>query len=166
MGKVLGASVIAAASTQEKREAALAQGADHAIDYADGAFREHVKALTGGRGADVIFDPVGGDVFDESLHCIAPFGRLLVIGFAGGRIASVPSNYALLKQISIVGVRAGEYGRLDPEGGRGVNDAILELAAAGKLHPRVAAELPFDGVIRAFDAMRGRGIVGRLVVRT
>ena len=81
MGKVLGAQVIAAASSDAKRAVAAAKGADHTINYADGEFREAVKNLTQGRGADVIFDPVGGDVFDESLHCIAPFGRVLVIGF-------------------------------------------------------------------------------------
>ncbi len=164
MGKVLGARVIAAASTEAKLEVAAVQGADHGINYADGRFRDAVKELTEGRGADVIFDPVGGDVFDESLHCIAPFGRILVIGFAGGRISAAPVNYALLKQIAIVGVRAGEFGRLDPEGGRRANQAVLELANSERLHPVVHARFGFDEVRGAFEAMEARSIVGRIVV--
>lgn len=164
LGKVLGARVIAAASSEAKLILAADKGADHTVDYTGGEFRDAVKDLTAGRGADVIFDPVGGDVFDESLHCIAPFGRLLVIGFAGGRIPSAPANYALIKQISIVGVRAGEFGRLDPSGGRRVNAALLELANAGKLNPHIHARVPFDGVIDAFEAMCARAVTGRIVV--
>ncbi len=164
LGKVLGARVIATASTAVKLEVAAANGADHLINSADGSFRDAVKDLTGGRGADVIFDPVGGDIFDESTHCIAPFGRLLVIGFAGGRIPTIAANYPLLKQISIVGVRAGEFGRVDPIGGQRVNEALLKMAMADKLHPHIHAELQFDEVERGFDEILGRTVAGRIVV--
>jgi len=164
LGKVLGANVIAAASSVAKLDATRALGADETIDYGSGGFRDRVRALTGGRGADVIYDPVGGDFFDEALHCIAPFGRLLVIGFASGRIPQAPVNYALIKQIAIVGVRAGEFGRLDPAGGRRVNEALLRLANAGRLHPHVHAEYPFEAVDRAFEAIAERTVVGRIVV--
>lgn len=166
MGKVLGARVIATGSSAEKLKHASANGADHTIDGSTASFRDAVKALTAGAGADVIFDPVGGEVFDESLHCIAPFGRILVIGFASGRIADVPANYPLLKQMSIVGVRAGEFGRLDPTGGRRVNAALLDLANAGKLHPHIHTQLSFAQVERAFDEILGRTVVGRIVVLT
>lgn len=168
LGKRLGATVIAAASGAEKLAAAREKGADHLVDYGDchgdGSLRERVKALTGGRGADVIYDPVGGDVFDESLHCIAPFGRLLVIGFASGRIPQAPVNLALIKQISIVGVRAGEYGRQYPAGGAAVNAALLEHARRGELLPRVHATRSFASLVEAFEELETRRVIGRVVI--
>ena len=166
LGRHLGTTVIAAASGAEKLAVAKSKGADHVVDYRDGGFRKRVKDLTGGRGADVIYDPVGGDVFDESTHCIAPFGRLLVIGFASGRIPSAAVNYALIKQLAIVGVRAGEYGRINLAGGRAVNSALLELGNSGRLSPHVHARLPFDALVAAFDEIAGRRVVGRLVLET
>ncbi|MGR8920739.1 MAG: zinc-binding dehydrogenase, partial [Gammaproteobacteria bacterium] len=127
-------------------------------------FREAVKALTGGRGVDVVYDPVGGDVFDESLRCLAPFGRLLVIGFASGRIPSVAVNYALIKQLSIIGVRAGEYGRLDPQGGAAVQQALAAFAAQGQLAPHVHARFAFTELPAAFDMISTREVIGRVVV--
>jgi NADPH2:quinone reductase len=164
LGKVLGARVIAAASTGLKLSAARACGADATVDYSSGKFRDAVKTLTDGRGADVIYDPVGGDCFDEALHCIAPFGRFLVIGFAAGRIPQAPVNYALIKQISIIGVRAGEFGRLDPVGGARVNAALVRLASSGQLHPRIHAVYPFRDVVRALTAIAERTVIGRIVV--
>ena len=164
LGKLLGATVIGCASGPEKLAAVQAKGADHLVDYREGSFRQRVKALTGGRGVDVVYDPVGGDVFDESLHCMATFGRLLVIGFASGRMPSVPANLALIKQISIVGVRAGEYGRQLPAGGAAVNAALLEHARAGELVPRVHATRPFAALVEAFDDLARRRVIGRVVV--
>lgn len=166
LGKVLGARVIATASSAEKLKWANSNGADHILDVVTPSFRDAVKELTSGVGADVIFDPVGGDVFDESLHCVAPFGRILVIGFASGRIPTVAANYPLLKQMSIVGVRAGEFGRLDPGGGRRVTKALQDLANRGKLHPHIHKRLPFTEVEGAFDEILGRTVVGRIVVLT
>ena len=166
LGKRLGASVIASASTPEKRAAALAMGADHVLDATEPRFREAVKSLTGGRGADVVYDPVGGDAFDEALHCVAPFSRVLVIGFASGRIPSVSVNYALIKQIAIIGVRAGEYGRLNPAGGAAVNAALAERATRGEFRPHVHRRVRFDELIPAFDEIAGRRVIGRIVVET
>jgi len=164
LGKHLGTTVIGCASGPEKLAAVREKGADHLIDYRDGPFRQRVKALTGGRGADVIFDPIGGEVFDESLHCIAIFGRLLVIGFASGRIPQAPVNLALIKQIAIIGVRAGEYGRQYPAGGLAVNAALADYARRGVLVPRVQTTRPFTGLVEAFDDLAGRRVIGRIAV--
>jgi NADPH2:quinone reductase len=163
MGKLLGAKVIATSASDTKLDTVMARGADHALNVSRG-FREQVKALTGGRGADVIYDPVGGDVFDESVRCIAFDGRLLVIGFTSGRIPSVDVNMPLIKGFSVVGVRAGEYGRKFPERGRENLDAIWRWAGEGRLRPHIHAELPLAHWRRAFDMMRAREVVGKLVL--
>src|SRR4029077_1210164 len=108
-----GAIVIAAASSEEKLAVCKQMGADHVVDYTQG-FRERVKALTNDRGADVIYDPVGGDVFDESMRCIAPFGRLLIVGFTSGRAAVVKTNHLLIKDAEAIGFTIGGLARLDP----------------------------------------------------
>ncbi len=165
VGRVIGARVIATTGSAEKVAALKAYGADEVIVLGRGGFREPVKSLTGGRGADVIFDPVGGDVFDESTRCIAFNGRLLVIGFAGGRIADLKTNIALIKGFSVVGVRAGEYGRQFPEKGRAIRETIWRWAAEGKTHPAVFAELPLEDWRQAFELMRDRRLVGKVVLR-
>ena len=164
VGKLLGATVIATSGSDEKLEKVLAHGADHGINVREG-FREKVKALTGGRGADVIFDPVGGDVFDESIRCIAFDGRLLVIGFTSGRIPSVPANMPLIKGFSVVGVRAGEYGRRFPERGRENSDAIWAWAAEGKTHPYISAELKLEEWREAYRLLTDREVVGKVIIR-
>ena len=163
LAKALGATVIAGASSDAKLEIARSHGADHVVNYANGDFRDSVKGMTSGRGVDIVFDPVGGDCFDEAVRCVAPFGRLLVIGFASGRIPEIAVNYALIKQISIVGVRAGEFGRVDPQAGRRVNQALLDMANAGKFHPYVHVRARFDEIKRVFETMIAREIHGRAV---
>ena len=168
VGRLIGARVIATTASAEKAAALSATGANEVIvlGAAPGdAFREEVKRLTSGRGADVIFDPVGGDVFDESTRCIAFNGRLLVIGFAGGRIAQLKTNIALIKGFSMLGVRAGEYARQFPDEGRRIRDEIWRWAAEGKTRPRVFAELPLDRWREAFELMRDRRLVGKVVLR-
>ena len=162
MGKLLGATVIATASTEEKRALTLARGADYALPPT--GFREDVKKLTGGRGADVVYDPVGGDVFDESVRCIAFDGRLLIIGFTSGRIPSVSVNMPLIKGFSVVGVRAGEYGRRFPE--RGIENlaAIDQWASEGKLAPHVGARLALEDAIEAMRILKERRALGKVVV--
>lgn len=162
LGKLLGARVIATASTPEKRAFLKSYGADHVLESK--GFREPVKALTDGRGADVIYDPVGGDVFDESVRCIAFDGRLLVIGFAGGRIPTVSVNMPLIKGFSVVGVRAGEYGRQFPD--RGVQNlrAVNELAASGKIRPHVHAVLPLEKAREAMALLQSREVIGKAVL--
>lgn len=164
LAQALGARVIAAASSEEKR-AMLAElyAPDAVIDGAPG-FRETVKARTGGRGADVIFDPVGGDVFDESTRCIAFGGRLLVIGFASGRIPEVSVNMPLIKGFSVVGVRAGEYGRRFPERGAENIAAIDALAAEGKIRPHVHAALDLSDWRAGFAMLERREVVGKVVL--
>ncbi len=164
IGRLTGAHVIATTGDPNKADALKAYGAEHVMVVGDG-FRERVKELTGGRGADVIFDPVGGDVFDESVRCIAWGGRLLVVGFAGGRIAEVKTNMPLIKGFSIVGVRAGEFGRRDPEGGRRVRETTWRRLAAGETRPLVQAEFALADWRAAFELMRDRGLVGKVVLK-
>ncbi len=168
VGRLLGARIIATTASAQKVQALKTAGAHDVLVLGDtpgDAFREQVKALTDGRGADVIFDPVGGDVFDESTRCIAFNGRLLVIGFAGGRIADLKTNIALIKGFSVIGVRAGEYTRQLPARGRIVRNQIWQWAAEGKTRPTVFAELPLDRWREAFDLMRDRRLVGKVVLR-
>ena len=169
LGRHLGATVIATAGSDDKLAIVTAKGAHHVINYTTsegklGGFREAVKALTQGRGADVIYDPVGGDVFDESVRCIAPEGRLLVIGFAGGRIPTVGVNMPLIKEFSIIGVRAGEYGRRHPEQGRENLDALDALANAGKLRPHIFARLPLEQGNEAQALLATRKVIGKVVL--
>lgn len=163
LATAMGARVIGMAAGTAKLNLVLAKGAAAVIDYAAGSFRQAVKAWTDGCGADIVFDPIGGDVFDESLHCIAPFGRMLVIGFASGRIPTATVNHALLKQYSIVGVRAGEYGRVYPEGGRQVHAALERWAASGKLTPHVHERLAFEDLLNGLDTIAARRVMGRVV---
>ncbi|KCZ90689.1 NADPH:quinone oxidoreductase family protein [Hyphomonas johnsonii] len=163
VGKLLGATVIATGASDEKLDLVVDYGADYAINVMQG-FRDKVKTLTGGRGADVIFDPVGGDVFDESVRCIAFGGRLLVIGFTSGRIATVATNMPLIKGFSVVGVRAGEYGRQFPDKGRENVETIWDWAREGKTHPRVHASFQLEDALDAFAMLRDRKVVGKVVV--
>lgn len=162
VGRLLGATVIATSASEAKRRVLTEYGADHVLP--DAGFRERVKELTGGRGADVIYDPVGGDVFDESVRCIAFDGRLLVIGFTSGRIPSVNVNMPLIKGFSVIGVRAGEYGRQFPERGRENVAAIWKWAEEGKVRPRIHAEVPLTDWRRAFEMMRAREVVGKVAI--
>lgn len=163
VGKMLGATVIATGGSDDKLARVKAYGADHVINTRDG-IREKVKALTDGRGADVIYDPVGGDVFDESVRCIAFDGRLLVIGFTSGRIATVATNMPLIKGFSVVGVRAGEYGRQFPERGRENVEQIWSWAREGKTRPYIHANLPLERVLEGFEMLQNRKVTGKLIV--
>ena len=164
LAKALGCRVIAASASDEKLAVIAAEYAPDAVVNVSGGFREAVKAITG-RGADVIYDPVGGDVFDESVRCIAFDGRLLVVGFTSGRIPQVSVNMPLIKGFSVVGVRAGEYGRQFPDKGRENLDAVWRLADEGKIRPRVFAELGLDQWREAFDLLSERRVIGKAVIR-
>lgn len=169
LGKYLGARVIATGSDAGKLSSVREAGADETIliPRAGGngeTFRQRVKDLTGGFGADVIYDPVGGDIFDESTRCINWGGRLLVIGFTSGRIATVPTNMILIKGFSVVGVRAGESGRRRPAEGEANRRAIGEIADSGKLIPFVGARFRFDEAMQAIYALRDRRYAGKVVV--
>ena len=162
LAHALGARVIATSRSPEKL-AMLATDYPVAATLPAPGFRDAVKELTGG-GADVVFDPVGGEVFDESTRCIAFGGRLLVVGFTSGRIATVSTNMPLIKGFSVMGVRAGEYGRRFPERGRENLDAVWSLAASGRIRPRVHAEFPLADWRAAFDAMARSDMVGKLIL--
>ncbi len=165
LGKHLGARVIAASASDAKLAVVQAAYApDATVNVADG-FRERVKTITGGRGADVIYDPVGGDVFDESVRCIAFNGRLLSIGFTSGRRPVLPVNIALIKGFSLMGVRAGEFGRQFPELGAENQAAIWTLAGEGRLRPRVDAEYPLADWRAAFESLAERRVIGKTIIR-
>ncbi len=165
LARVLGARTIAASASDAKLAVIQREYAPDAVVNVTGGFREQVKAITGGRGADVIYDPVGGDVFDESVRCIAFDGRLLVVGFTSGRIPTVSVNMPLIKGFSVLGVRAGEYGRQFPERGRENMRAVYDLAVSGKIKPRVHAELPLAQWRDAFDLLATRQVIGKAVIR-
>lgn len=163
IGKLLGARVIGVASNDEKLKIVHQKHADHLIHPA-GGFREQVLELTGGHGADVIYDPVGGDVFDESTRCIAWGGRLLVIGFAGGRIAEIKTNIPLIKGFSVVGVRAGEYGRRNPQGAIENMKLLFKWAGQGKLRPYISRIYPLEQAKEALQLLANRQAMGKVVL--
>jgi NADPH:quinone reductase len=166
LGRHLGATVIATGSSLTKLQAARDAGATHLLQVSQGAagLAAEVKALTGGRGADVVFDPVGGDLFDASTHCIAWGGRLLLVGFASGRIATLPTNLALIKGFAVIGVRAGEYGRRDPERGEQNRRAIEALASQGMFKPLIGARFGFEQAKDAYRALAERRVAGKIVI--
>lgn len=158
----IGAKVIATASSDEKRNFLSQRGA-HLVLPSSG-FRDAVKEFTGGKGADVVYDPVGGDVFDESVRCIAFDGRLLVVGFTSGRIPTISVNMPLIKGFSVVGVRAGEYGRQFPEKGRENMAAIDRLAEEGVIRPYVCKTFPLEQIVEAMRMLQNRTVIGKVVV--
>ena len=165
LAKQMGCRVIAGSASDEKLAIVAAEYAPDACVNTSRSFREEVKAITGGAGADVIYDPVGGDVFDESVRCIAFDGRLLVVGFTSGRIPSISVNMPLIKGFSVMGVRAGEYGRKFPERGRENMEAVWRLADEGEIRPRVDKEFQLDDWRPAFDMLSERRVVGKTVIR-
>lgn len=163
LARALGARVIATTGSPAKAERIATLARPEAVIIAKGRFREQVAELTGGRLADIVFDPVGGDVFDESTRCVAFGGKLMVVGFTSGRIADISTNIPLIKGFSVVGLRAGEYTRRFPERGRAINDAITRLAEAGAISPAIDRTLPLSHWREGFEAMIRRELVGKVV---
>jgi NADPH2:quinone reductase len=163
MGKLLGATVIAAASSEEKLEVAKARGADHLVLYSREPFRDAVKRITDGRGADVVYDPVGGPVFEESMRCIAWGARLLVVGFTGG-IGLARTNLLLIKGASVLGVRAGEAVRRNPALGEVRIRQLLAWAEQGKIRPNVSHRLPLADFAAAMQLLVDRKAIGRVAL--
>ncbi|MEM6475118.1 MAG: NADPH:quinone oxidoreductase family protein [Pseudomonadota bacterium] len=159
----MGAKVIAATGVEAKRERIASQYDADSVILAEGRFREQVSEITDGALCDIVFDPVGGDVFDESTRCVAFGGKLVVVGFTSGRIAEVATNIPLIKGFSIVGLRAGEYARRFPERGVAINAAIAELAQSGRILPSIDRVLPLSQWREGFDAMDSRELVGKVV---
>ena len=163
LGKVLGARVLAAASSAEKLEVAARHGADALIDYSRERVEDGVKRLTSGAGADVVLDPVG-IAQEQALRCVAPEGKLLIAGFAGGTIPAYAANRILLKGCTVIGVRAGEAGRRNPAMRARELDALLALAAQGLVRPFVSARFPLEGYAEAMRMLQERRAIGRIVL--
>ena len=163
IAKLYGAKVIAAASTEEKRAVCLEEGADHAIDYQAG-FRDKVMELTGGRGVDIVYDPVNGPTFEESLRCLAWGGRILILGFLGGAPALARTNYLLIKGIEAIGVRIGGLSEAHPEIAAANIKTLVELAGRGKLKPRIWRRFPLEAAADAIQALIDRKVIGKAVL--
>ncbi len=163
VGKLIGARVIATASTPEKRAVCEQLGADHVIDYTEG-FRDAVKDLTGGKGADVIYDPVGGDVFDESMRCIAPFGRILIIGFTGGRPGLAKTNHLLIKDAEVIGYTIGALSRHDPAWAAHNLDVLIGWLGSGRIHPYYSHTLALEQVPEAIALIEQRKVMGKALI--
>ena len=165
LGRAMGARVLATAGGPAKVAVCKDLGAEIAIDYLSEDFVAVVREATAGRGADVIYDPVGGDVSDRSRRCIAWEGRLLIIGFTSGRIAQLPTNHLLLKNYSVVGVYAGEYRRVQPHVLRETHAALLRLYEQGAIRPLVREQVAFADAPAALGRIADRQTVGKVVVR-
>jgi NADPH2:quinone reductase len=165
VAKAAGARVITTAGGPEKVGVCRQLGAEIAVDYREENFVEVVKQATGGRGADVVFDPVGGDVFDGSRRCVAFEGRILIIGFAGGRIAEAPTNHVLVKNYSVVGMHWGLYTRVMPDLIRSTHENLVSLYGAGQIAPLISETVSFEQLPQALKRLGGRGTYGKIVVR-
>jgi NADPH:quinone reductase len=164
IGKTLGARVIACASTDDKLAVCRAHGADHTINYATEDLRDRIKALTDGRGPDVVYDPVGGEYSEPALRSIAWRGRFLVIGFAAGDIPKIPLNLILLKGCSLVGVYWGEFARREPQAFADSMQRLGRWYAEGRLKPHVSETLPLERAAEAVRKMASRSVSGKLVL--
>jgi NADPH2:quinone reductase len=165
LGKAAGARVVATAGGAEKVQVCRDLGADHVVDYTAEDFVPVVKEVTGGHGADVVYDPVGGDVFDRSRRCIAFEGRLVVVGFTSGRIPEIPANHVLVKNYSVVGLHWGLYRQHEPAIFGVVHDELTRLHEDGRIDPLVSRVLPLEEAPGALGALASRGTVGKVVLR-
>jgi NADPH2:quinone reductase len=163
VAKLMGARVIATARNPERLEVCRKLGADHVTDYTKG-FRDQVLELTGGRGADVIMDPVGGDVFDESMRCIAPFGRILIVGFTGGRPALAKTNHLLVKDAEVVGFTIGALQKLDPVRARRNLDVLVGWLGAKRISPYHSHTLPLAKAAEAMKIVVDRKVIGKVLL--
>lgn len=162
VGKALGATVIATAGSDEKLQIAADAGADHTINYRTDAIRDRVKETVGS--VDVVFDPVGGDVFSQSLRCVKPEGRILVIGFASGEVPQIPANILLVKNIDVIGFYWGAYVTLNRPAFRQSMEELLRLFSDGRLAPHVGATFSFAQARDAFDLLKSRKVTGKIVL--
>ncbi len=168
IGKALGARVIATASAEEKLQFCLSQGAEHALRYSDATssnWVDQVKQITAGRGADVIYDPVGGEIFELSTKCVAPEGRLLVIGFASGTIPSITANRILLKNMSVVGVYWGGFVEKHPEYMSEAQEALFKMYEAGQIKPIVSQTFALADAVAALNALGARKTYAKVVLK-
>jgi len=164
LGKAAGATVIATAGSDKKVEVCRRLGADHAINYKTQDFVEEVKKITGGRGADVVYDPVGGDVYDRSTKCIAFEGRIVIVGFTSGRIPQAAANHVLVKNYSVVGLHWGLYSKRAPELIPFAATALLDLYEAGKIKPYISTRLPLSEAPRALTSVAEGKSTGKVIL--
>jgi NADPH2:quinone reductase len=164
LGKVMGARVIAAVGTEAKGEVARSLGADEVVVYSSESLKDRVKEVTGGTGVDVVFEPVGGDVFLDTLRCVAWGGRILVVGFASGIIPQAPMNLPLLKGCSIVGVFWGDFVRRFPDRNRANFDRLLHWAETDRIDPLVSATYPLAEAAAALGSLAARTATGKVVL--
>lgn len=164
IGKAMGAKVIAAASSAAKLEVARAAGADVLINYSEGSLKDKLKEITGGQGVDVIYDPVGGDLFEEAFRSIAWNGRMLVVGFASGTIPALPANLTLLKGASLVGVFWGSFAQRQPQDNAANFQQLFAWFAEGKIKPLVSQTYPLEKAADAINHLGQRKAVGKVVV--
>ena len=164
VAKLLGATVVATASRLDRLQAALDFGADHIVSYGDneGRFREQVRDLVGG--ADVVFDPVGGDVFDESMRCLNYGARLVIVGFTSGRAATARTNHMLIKGASVVGIRAGEFARRHPAEGKRNQEVIWAWASEGKIQSYISHRFVLEEAADAMRTILDRQVIGRVIL--
>lgn len=160
----LGARVIATAGSPEKLRYLEGLGVEAAINYGSEDIRARVKALTGDRGVDVVLDPVGGAAFDASLRCLAPEGRLLIVGFTSGEIGTAKANIILIKEVSLIGIRAGEFALRHPDRMRAAFDQLVAWYCEGLIAPQIAARLPLEQADGALMALEERSAIGKIVV--
>jgi NADPH:quinone reductase len=165
IARAAGARVISTAGGSEKVEICRKLGAEIAVDYEEENFVDVVKEATEGRGADIIFDPVGGDVFDLSRRCVAFEGRIVIVGFTGGRIADAPTNHLLVKNYSVVGLHWGLYNKKIPELITETHDALIRLYEEGKIDPLIFETVPFEEVPQKLELLSTRKTYGKLVTK-
>ena len=163
LAKALGATVIATGGNAEKLKTVSAMGADYVLP-AEERFRDAVKELTGGKGVNLVYDPIGGDVFDESTRCLAWEGRIIVVGFVSGRAAEAKTNHLLIKGASVIGIRAGEGTRQNPARGARAKAALLAFAESGALTPHISHRFPLSEAANAFRAIDARAVIGKAVL--
>ena len=166
LGKAAGATVIATAGSDEKVELCRRLGADHAINYKTQDFVEEVKTITGGRGANVIFDPVGGDVYDRSTKCVAFEGRIVIVGFTSGRIPQAATNHVLVKNYSVVGLHWGLYNTRAPELIAPAARALIDLYESGKIKPHISSRFPLAEAPAALASVAGGKSTGKVILTT
>ena len=166
LGKAAGAKVIATAGSDQKVHVCLTLGADHAINYNTHDFAEEVRKLTGGHGADVIYDPVGGDVFDRSTKCIAFEGRIVIVGFTSGRIPQVAAGHVLVKNYSVLGLHWGLYVRRAPERIPVASRALMDLYRSGGIKPYISARVPLSEAPRALTMVSSGQSTGKVILTT
>jgi len=164
LGHLLGATVIAAASSPEKLAMAREYGATQTIDYKQDSLKEQVLELTGGKGADVIYDPVGGELFDQCLRCVAWNGRILVVGFASGTIQDIPANLTLLKGLSVVGVFWGRFAKEEPAAHNQNTKELFDYYAKGDIRPKISGSFTLENGARAIATLSERRAIGKIVV--